>query len=134
MKQVFFVIIAPMYHLKLSAITLFLLLILLYLHTCGIAYHLYVTYWFYDIILHFLGGVCIALSIVCVSEFFGIKVINNNLWNIIWLALLGGVAWELFEVYYDIAGSPTGTLAYKLDTAKDLFMDTLGAFVVWLLI
>lgn len=120
-----------MNHLKIASVTLFFLIVLLLLHVYGMANNLYVTYWFYDIILHFLGGTCIALSAFCVSEFFEIKFLKNNIWNIIIVTIIAGVAWELFEVYYDIAGSPVETLAYKLDTAKDLVMDTLGALAVW---
>lgn len=96
--------------------------------------HLYVTYWYYDIILHFLGGVSIALSTFCITELFEIKIIKNNYWSLIPITLFAGIAWEFFEVYYDIAGYVFGTIAYNLDTVKDILNDIFGSVFVWLII
>ncbi len=112
--------------------TLGLLIVLLFFHVIGMTRHFYLNYWFYDIIAHILGGICIALSIFAISEIFNIKIIKNNLWNLIALTFIAGLAWEAFEVYYDISGYVFGTLAYKLDTAKDLFDDVLGSVIIWL--
>ena len=64
--------------LKISVLTLILLLTLLYLHIRGMVGHLYMTYWFYDVILHFLGGASIALSTYCTAQLFNINKINNK--------------------------------------------------------
>lgn len=95
------------------------------------AEHLYVEYWFYDIILHFLGGAGVAVSILCISKLLNIRSIERNTVRIIYLTFIAGIAWELFELYYDIAGHVFGTLEYNSDTIKDLIMDSLGgAFIV----
>ncbi len=84
--------------------------------------------------MHFLGGVGLAMSFYCIVVFFNIKSIENRLWQIIILTIIAGIIWELFEIKYDLLGSPLGTTKYNIDTIKDLIMDTLGAVVVWLII
>lgn len=107
--------------------------ILYYLHQLALDNHLYMKFWFYDIMMHFLGGVCVALLIYCIALFFNLNFLKNNILNIIFCTFVIGVFWELFEVYYKIAGHPIHTLAYKLDTIKDLIMDTSGAVLVGLI-
>ncbi len=114
-----------MYRLKLAATTLFVLFLVFFLHLKGMQYHFYMTYWYYDIIMHFLAGIGIALSALYVLK---------NPKDIILITLVAGLAWELFEVYFNIAGSPIGSTAYRLDTLKDLFDDVLGSVLVYLLI
>lgn len=118
--------------LKISVLTLALLITLLYLHIRGMVGHLYMTYWFYDVILHFLGGASIALSTYCTAQLFNIGKIKNNLWNIVVATIIAGVAWEVFELYYDIAGYNFATTSYNTDTVKDLIMDTLGGITIFL--
>ena len=113
-----------MYNFKISVFTIFILLVLLYLHKYAISYHLYTQIWFYDIIMHFLGGAGIAMSIYCIIIFFNI---NINLWQIITLTIIAGIGWEFFEIAYNLSGS-------NYDTLQDLIMDTLGAVVVWKII
>ncbi|MEK7463847.1 MAG: hypothetical protein AAB610_01860 [Patescibacteria group bacterium] len=112
-----------MHDSKLAVTTLALLLLLLGLHTYGMAQHWYLYYPFFDLITHFLGGVGIALSVFYVFK---------NPKHIIAVAIVAGIVWEIFEVYFDIMGWPISSKAYKIDTAVDLFMDTLGAVSVWL--
>lgn len=114
-----------MHTLKLAVTTLVVLLTVLVLHLQGIEYHLYMSYWYYDIITHFLGGVGIALSV-----FFVLK----NPRYIIPLTIVAGIIWELFEIYYNITGSKIWSNPYYIDTIKDLFNDTLGSVFVYLLI
>ncbi|MEI6305103.1 MAG: hypothetical protein WCP09_03775 [Candidatus Taylorbacteria bacterium] len=85
----------------------------------------------YDIFMHILGGVGIGLFVLAFlksnfSRFADKKVV-------IVLGVLGvGIIWELFEMYFNIAGAPVGTKAYYIDTTKDLFDDMVGgAIVAW---
>lgn len=123
-----------MNHIKLSVITLVSLLLLLYLHIQGMAQNLYLNYWYYDVVLHFFGGICIALSAYCVTEFFNIQIIKRNFWSIILLTFIAGFAWEVFEVIYDIAGHHFGTLQYNIDSIKDLINDVIGGAVVYFML
>ena len=108
---------------KLAVMTIFSLALLLFLHMKGMYGHWYLNFFFFDLITHFLGGVGIALSVLYVLK---------NPKYIIPLTFFAGVIWELFEVYYDLTGYPIVSLSYKLDTVKDIAMDILGAFTVWL--
>lgn len=115
-----------MNNFKVLGITLVLSFALLYLHIQGMASHLYMNYWFYDIILHFLGGVCVSLALFCIAKLFKISFILNNLWLLILSTFVIGFGWELFELAYGISGHDFGTREYNIDTVKDLIMDTLG--------
>ncbi len=123
-----------MRNIKISAITILFSALLYYLHKLALDNHLYMQFWFYDIMMHFLGGVCVALLLYCVAVFFNCRFLLNKLSQIIILTFIIGVFWELFEVYYKIAGHPLNSWAYKLDTTKDLIMDTLGSVLVWIIV
>lgn len=99
--------------------------LVLYLHLNGMYEHWYVNYDFFDLLVHFLGGVGITLS-----AFYILK----NTKYVILITIIAGILWEIFEVYFDITGWPLHTWAYKLDTLKDLLVDTLGAISVWITI
>ena len=88
----------------------------------AIEYYWYVAFPPLDIFIHFLGGDCIALSVLYVFK-------ENK--YIIPLTIVAGICWEIFEVYFGIAGHPFGTYLYNIDTVKDLIMDTLGAVAVY---
>ncbi len=107
---------------KLAAFTIALLLVILFLHVYAIKGHWYIQYPFLDIILHFLGGAGLALSVLYISK-------KTN--YIIFSTVILGIIWELFEVYFDITGWPISSRGYRVDTSIDVLMDTLGATVVW---
>ena len=123
-----------MYNLKISLITLLILTAVLYFHLQGMAEYLYVKYWYYDIMMHILGGAGIAMSAYCFAIFFNIECLKSKIWKIIILTFIAGVAWELFEVYYNIAGARLWTTAYYIDTTKDLIDDVIGSVIVYYLI
>ncbi len=104
--------------------TLFVLSLLFFLHKYGMMNYWYVYYPYLDIINHILGGIGIAMSLLFILK---------NPKYIIPLTFIAGIAWEFFEVYYDISGYHFGTLLYNIDTIKDLLNDTLGSVIVWLI-
>ncbi len=107
---------------------LILVSLLATLHFIASAYSLYVRYPGYDIMMHILGGVGIAVSV----HWFFLTFFKNtkvSFWKVVLIVFLIGLAWELFEAYYDITGAPVGTPAHYRDAIKDLFNDTLGAVV-----
>jgi hypothetical protein len=110
---------------RFPIITLALLLTLLFLQKSAIKYYWYVKFPPLDIFMHLLGGICIALSV-----FYVLK----NTRHIIFFTILGGVAWELLELYFHISGHPFGTTLYYVDTTKDMIMDTLGAVMVYFIL
>ncbi len=110
------------YILPFSTIIVFI--VLFFLHKYGISEYWYIYFPYLDIVNHFLGGVGIAMTILWLSK---------NTKYIIIFTIIAGIIWEVFEVYFDITGWPVSSIDYKLDTVKDLIMDTYGAIAVWLI-
>jgi len=113
---------------------LLVLIVLLVLHCIGTEYHLYVKIGWYDIMMHVLGGVGIGLSTYWVLKTFVARDFGNYFWLIITITFFLGLAWEIMEAIYNIAGGPVGSRIYYIDTVKDLFNDTLGAVIAYLFI
>jgi hypothetical protein len=82
--------------------------------------------------MHIATGAGIALSAVWFFETLKKDSIKRNLWLIIILTFIAGIAWEVLEVYYNIAGHHYGTTRYWVDTIKDLADDTLGSVIVYI--
>ena len=102
-------------------------------HYCGIHFNLYIMFPWYDIGMHILGGAGIALLMYWLGASFFPNAFNKKtLWCIVLITFLIGIGWEMWEAYYDIAGNPVGSLAYWLDTIKDLLDDLLGALFVYI--
>ncbi len=119
--------------MKLYIYALVVLVVVLIAHLLGIG-GLYFQYPFYDIFMHILGGIGIGLFITAfVKSNFSTYVSALHIRrNIVIGVLLVGIVWELFEMYYNIAGAPIGTKAYYIDTVKDLIDDMIGgAIVAW---
>jgi hypothetical protein len=100
-------------------------------HIIGIR-GMYVIFPPYDIFMHILGGIGIGLAVCAAIKLHGEKIIYKRRAIIIGV-LIVGIIWELFEIYYDIAGSPLGTIPYYIDTVKDLMDDVIGGtLAAWL--
>jgi len=103
------------------------------LQFAALQFSLYYFYPWYDIMMHFLGGIFVALILLWLffySEYIERFEVSKR--NIILIALLGtlvvGIGWEVFE--YSIGNVPEEN--YMLDTSIDLFMDLIGASLVLL--
>lgn len=107
---------------KLLHLQFFTLVTVTVLYFVGLALYLIWVLWWYDILLHFLGGVWVGLAVCTVLRFYERQ---PRLWHVIAGILVVGVAWELFEV---AVGAPREA-NYALDTSIDLVMDTLGSIV-----
>ena len=88
-------------------------------------YNLFFLIWWFDIPLHFLGGVWACLFVRYVYVRCGLELQGNG--NKIALfvffvssVMLIGVAWEFYEFIFDNMGSLSDTMA-------DLFLDLAGA-------
>ncbi len=91
-------------------------------------FHLFFQLWWFDAVLHFLGGVWVAFAALWVYFFSDyIKKRQYDSLTTFAVPILAvffiGLLWELFEV---IIGTPVAVTSY--DTVKDLIMDTLGGF------
>lgn len=109
-----------LYTLLMLAISLFLL------HGVAIAFELYWTVWWIDIVNHLLGGTIVAL-------------IGTFLWlngkekraptkkELFIFVFFIGVLWEVFEFSFGLMS--VSDKGFALDTVLDLCMDILGVFV-----
>lgn len=103
-------------------------LILLGAHLLAIEHHLYVAYDPFDIFMHIFGGLALGLFIVSI-----LKKRRYTLKHPVFVVLLGvfvlGLAWEIFEAMYNIAGHPVGTKLYYVDCIKDIIDDVVGGSI-----
>ncbi len=97
------------------------------LHITGLYYYLQWYYWWYDLVLHFLGGLWVALAITWLWLALSRKV---RIVPILLAVLVVGGAWELFE--YVIGSLREGN--YFFDTSLDMLMDALGGLCGYLLV
>lgn len=83
----------------------------------------FTVYWF-DILLHALGGLWSALA---VAWFFSLLGARLSFPKIIFFAFIVGLSWEAFEYVFDIGGS--NFMSYEADTAKDVLVDLFGGAI-----
>jgi hypothetical protein len=112
------------------AIVLVFIAIIAFLHEGAIYFRLYFQVWWFDVLLHFLGGAWIALASLWIYGFSGIaKSPRKDFFSTFAVALLAvfsvGILWELFEV---AIGAPLAANP-SYDVVKDLIMDALGGLV-----
>lgn len=95
----------------------------------GIEQDYFRTIWWWDILLHVLGGVWAGLLGAWVAGFFGFRV---TLVRCILFALSIGVGWEVFEYAADLEHSIF--MSYSTDIIKDVFDDMLGGALAYYLV
>lgn len=106
--------------MKKYILALVLSALILYLHTLGIEKSLYYYLWWYDIVLHTLGGIVLALF----YSFF-----TKNWKLIVAAVIITATAWELLEYYLHLAGVENN---YALDTIIDYAVALIGTgLVLW---
>ncbi len=97
----------------------------------GLSLYLFWTVWFFDIILHFLAGVCIAMGGIA-SWFILFNRKDKSFLRILFIGLsfviFIGIIWEIFELHFDVTSLSDGT-DYYIDTISDLLMDTAGGLL-----
>ncbi len=92
------------------------------LNLLAFEYYLYWRFWWYDVMMHFLGGIAIGTFLIALS-----KQPRPRLYAALFAAI--AIGWEVFEYFFGLPREKN----YVLDTATDLVMDTLGATVVYLI-
>ena len=123
--------------MKTKHVTLVLIVVcsalLLGLHMAAEHYYFYWTYWWYDVLMHGLGGFIVgSFTLWMLTYEFAIvpSVPHIRLLALIGIACTIGVVWEVFEYaigsqLYEVFDS------YVLDTVMDLCMDLCGALVAF---
>ncbi|MEK7646119.1 MAG: hypothetical protein AAB381_00295 [Patescibacteria group bacterium] len=86
----------------------------------------YMELWWYDIFMHILGGFASGLLVLIILRSFRRPV---RIWQVIIGALIIGLAWEYFEIYFDLTGHPVGSDPYYFDTALDIIDDCIGGLL-----
>ncbi len=123
-------IIRPMNKTYIPALLAVILLAVL--HHFASDGHWYIRFPGFDIIMHILGGVGLALTTYWILVTFfkrRFKAGHPLFWTLIGFTFLLGLGWEVMEGIYGIAGAPVGTPPYYFDSFKDLVNDTLGAII-----
>ncbi len=115
--------------------SLFVGIILIALHSVGSYYSWYWVYPWYDVVVHIVSGLWIALMFLWLAAIFG--QINSlkeyrvkGLLIALVSAVLVGVAWEVIENLSKI--SSVSADGYSLNTALDIFNDALGGLLAYL--
>lgn len=128
-----------------SAITLFFLAIAA-IHAAAVYFYLYWIIGWFDVVMHFMGGMWLSLIAIWFLYFSGKLDFNKNFFLVLVIILgivaLGGVLWEFFEFSFDkIFLGKIDKYAVRIglaqlsltDTLSDLFFDLLGGLAGGLL-
>lgn len=113
-------------------ILIFLFAVLLAtLHFVGSQFEFYLDLWWFDILMHALGGAISGGFTLIVARWFRpLSPILERVSGAYSIAILGalfiGISWEVFEKYYDLIY----TQNYLVDTTIDLIMDVLGSVLI----
>jgi len=93
-------------------------------------FYWYYSVWYFDVIMHFLGGFWLGLVALYLWGVRDIRLIFKMLFFVFFL----GLGWEVFEYLFNnyIAGNSFNVL----DTASDIFFDLLGGLcaILYLLV
>ena len=114
--------------------TLWALVVLIYLilalHIVAEVFFLYWTYTWYDLVMHFLGGLWLSLALLWMAQSSGYLKTEPTavpaLLSIVCGVLLIGLLWEVFEYFTNIFFSIEFKDGYVFDTILDVTMDFLG--------
>jgi hypothetical protein len=101
----------------------------LYLHLLALKNHLYFFYWWFDMLVHFITGLALVLTIL----FIVVSVSTKNNYSLLTFAKVGlpavlffSIGWEVFEF---VNGLVFARYSYMIDTLIDLFMGLCGGMV-----
>lgn len=117
-----------------GAAILLLSLLVAGLNLLALRYFLYWRTWWYDIPMHFLGGlICAAIVLWFVAYEVppGLRSKVNRLALTVIATLIIGILWEIFEYK---TGITKGEIGYWQDTIHDIGMDLAGGLAAYLLL
>ncbi len=103
------------------------IVILALLNLFGSLFHWYQVVWWFDMPMHFVGGVCVMyISVVAFGAAPRPERVGRYLWGCAAVGIGLGLAWELLEFYlYKYSG---GAVFIPLDSFSDVLFDTAGIF------
>lgn len=125
--------------ISLKSIIIVLAVILTF-HSAAFINHWYWTIWWFDIPMHFSGGLWLAMIFFYLTN-PRLKIASYQ-WPftfifVLGFVALGGVSWELAEFLYDVFISSRGYFGVAqlgaVDTVGDLFFDLCGGAALFFL-
>lgn len=108
--------------------TFILLVVVGVLNFLAVYLYLYWTVWWFDMLVHFSAGMCVAMAGILLYFFYhskNIPSIPDSIKVAVLSVLLVGVLWEIYELCIGVASFSDG-LGYFMDTGSDLLMDISG--------
>lgn len=113
---------------KLSIRLTYLIFLILFLNVLAHRFYWYSSIWYFDMVMHFLGGLWLGLALVWI---FPPKEFSYGLFVRLILGVFCiGVAWEVFEIVVHIF---TDQMPFNiLDTFSDICFDLAGGIFSFL--
>lgn len=104
-----------------------ILVMVVFLHWLASLNGFYETIWWYDIVMHFLGGLWVFLFVLWIIHTqYGVRFKKYAfLKNLLFFVFVVGISWEIYELIFGF--DDLFREGYFLDMPLDLVMDTLGA-------
>lgn len=115
-----------LYHQPLFRFLFALISLVALLHLAALKYFLYLEWWWFDILMHFLGGLWVGVAALWFTRQYILRrALTPRLALCVTLASIAAVAvgWEFFELWAGVPITPN----YAKDTALDLSAGVLGA-------
>ena len=115
--------------LKICALTFFIF----FANFLAMKFYWYFSIWYFDMIMHFIGGFFISLLVYWLYYYSGLVKDGKKYSKkfVILLSIIGvltiGVLWEIFE--FNISAFITHTPQVILDTFGDIFFDLSGSML-----
>lgn len=123
--SVFRVLYLYMIREKIKKTLVFSVFLIGFLNFLAMKFYLFWTIFWFDMLMHFLGGFFIGLLAI----YLFVK--NPKYKNMLFVSFLSifivGILWEVFELYFGM--TDINSTDYFSDTGMDFIMDFLGAFV-----
>lgn len=108
-----------------------LLVLIAFLEISADLFYFHWTYWWFDMFLHFISGVCVAMASIVFLSFNFRLIKSSKFWMIfttLIIVLVIGILWEIFELFIGATSLSDGVIYIK-DTKSDIFLDLLGGFL-----
>ena len=109
---------------------LVVLVIIFVLHLISLRNDYYWLIWWYDIMMHFLGGVWVVLVLIWLNQLKAAAVVLTFK-RVLTTIVVVGLAWEIYELLFD--QTFIDAKGYGLDTVLDLITNTVGATAAYFL-
>lgn len=119
----------------LAPVTLLLLGLIGVLHISAVIFFIYWEYWWFDIPMHFLGGMFAAFISAWVITMRRPQLPAESttfIAGLFFSALLIGILWEIYEYIAGVTYVAMGS--YFIDTTKDIVVDMAGAYTAYRMI